>query len=120
MQVQVCVRSQKSVGSRNGKFGGPDTYIAVIWTENDSVTLPYVLNEAVLAHRGIHYRYVGQGYSCHPGPQSYLVSAMDRAQKLSEQLFREHATDTISELNTALAADLPVERKIRVIESEVA
>jgi hypothetical protein len=78
MKAQLCIRSQHSVGASKG-FGGPDTYVAVIWCANDAVAMPYVLRQDVLAHRGISYQYVGEGYSQHRGPKSMLGRAIAAA-----------------------------------------
>ncbi len=55
-------RSQHSVGGVNGRFGGPDTYVAVQIVP-DGVDRLVALNRKVAAHRGIEIIYCGEGYS---------------------------------------------------------
>lgn len=75
MKCKLCVRSQKSVGSGSGKFGGPDRYVVVLSWDGD-VEAPYTLRRDVLAARGIKFEYMGEGYSRHSGPRSALGQAL--------------------------------------------
>ena len=85
MYKQLRVRSQKSVGAGNGKFGGPDRYICVLWSAQD-VEYPYNTNQAVLAKRGISCKYFGEGYSRSSGPRSALGRALAEAKAFYDTL----------------------------------
>jgi hypothetical protein len=69
------VRSQKSRGSGHGKFGGPDTYVAVQVVPNGVEPLQ-ALNRDVAKKRGIEIHYFGEGYNQHKGPRSALGRAL--------------------------------------------
>lgn len=69
------VRSQHSRGAGNGRFGGPDTYVAVQIVPPGVEPLR-VLNRKVAARRGIKIVYFGDGYSQHKGPRSLLGQAI--------------------------------------------
>ncbi len=76
--AQVHVRSQHSVGSSFGRFGGPDTYVALTIAP-EGVVVPKALDHRVLRQRGITYRYIGEGYREHDGPRSALGRAIAEA-----------------------------------------
>jgi len=79
------VRSQKSVGSSYGKFGGPDTYVAVQIVPDGEVPLR-ALNHTFAAQRGIEIRWIGEGYAEHTGPRSSLGRAIKAAQALVDEI----------------------------------
>jgi hypothetical protein len=82
--AQLHVRSQHAKCGRSG-FAGPDTYVAVTIAP-EGIEVPYYLNQAVLAKRGIEFHYFGEGYHRHSGPKSSLGKALAAAQKfVSEQ-----------------------------------
>lgn len=85
MTYEIHTRSQKSVGSGPGKFGGPDTYVAVTATP-EGVETPRYLNRSVLAKRGIKIFYFGEGYSKHSGPRSMLGRALAEARFFQENM----------------------------------
>jgi len=78
-QKKLHIRSQRSIGSRYGKFGGPDCYVAVTIAPDD-VKVPYTLNRSVLAKRGIEIKFFGEGYRRHSGPKSKLGQAIAAAE----------------------------------------
>lgn len=84
IKVEMHERSQKSIGSGQGKFGGPDTYIAVTYTPDGKVC-PKVLNHKVLTNRGIKCIYCGEGYSLHRGPRSMLGQAIAKGKRLLQE-----------------------------------
>lgn len=84
MKAQTHIRSQHRVGNVNGKFGGPDTYVAVTIAPDDAL-VPKYLNRQVLQRRGIQLIHCGEGYSQHRGPKSML----GRALKLAETIVQE-------------------------------
>ena len=73
------LRAKRSRGSGRGKFGGPDTYVAVQIVP-DNVEPLYALNQKVAAKRGIKLVYFGEGYHKHSGKRSMLGQAIARAQ----------------------------------------
>ena len=82
MKIQKHVRSQHSVGSSNGCFGGPDTYVAVTICPDDQ-TVPSVLNQQVLTRRGIKFIYCGEGYSSRQTTtRSALGAALEKADRI--------------------------------------
>jgi len=74
------IRSQKSIGSRNSKFGGPDTYVAVQVVPEGIDPLKQ-LNRNVAEKRGIEIIHFGEGYSEHSGIRSALGKAIAAAQE---------------------------------------
>lgn len=81
----IVTRSQHSVGSSGGNFGGPDHYMAV-------VTVPYGVafdgaRTPLCADRlrklGIRVQVIGEYYGAHVGPRSaywrVLMQAMEMA-----------------------------------------
>ena len=86
----IEVRSQKSVGSSSGKFGGPDCYVAVQIVP-DGVTPLRNLNRIVAEKRGITLKYFGEGYSRSFTNKSMLGQARLAAKKFvrnfNEQLW---------------------------------
>jgi len=81
MKAEMHIRSQKSRGSGNNTWGGPDTYVAVTLTPN-GVECPQILRQDVLAKRGIKLIYCGEGYSEHRGPRSSLGKAIAEAKSI--------------------------------------
>lgn len=80
------VRSQKSVGSSNGRFGGPDTYVAVQLVPNGVQPLRY-LNRKVARQRGITIIYCGEGYSRRQKTsRSMLGAALQKAQRIVDAI----------------------------------
>jgi hypothetical protein len=81
LKYQLHVKSQRSRGAGGpGKFGGPDTYVAVTIAP-DGAEVPAFLNRHVLARRGITIKYFGEGYRSHDGPRSALGQAIARARQ---------------------------------------
>src|SRR5262245_9356732 len=72
------IRSQKSRGSAEGRFGGPDTYVAVQEIP-EGVEPLYYLNYYNARRRGIKIHYMGEGYSAHRGERSMLGRALAKA-----------------------------------------
>jgi hypothetical protein len=71
------VRSQHSVGSGGGNFGGPDTYIAVqIAPASQRLR---VLRQNVAKRRGIRIIVTGEGYRNNQGNRSMYGRALDAA-----------------------------------------
>lgn len=64
MKKLIVIRSQKSVGRSSSKFGGPDSYIAVIEVPEGAI-VPKVMRRSLLEARGIVIHYCGEGYSAH-------------------------------------------------------
>jgi hypothetical protein len=79
-------RSQKSVGSGAGGFGGPDTYVAVQVVPAGAERLK-ALNTAVAEKRGIEIIYCGEGYSqsCKT-TRSALGAARAEAQQVADRI----------------------------------
>ena len=84
----VVERTQHSKGSGNGKFGGPDTYVAVLLVPN-SAQVPEIMNRKVLKERGIKFISFGQGYSRNSGPTSMLGKARKEAEEYATQHNKE-------------------------------
>ena len=84
----VVERTQKSVGSTNTKFGGPDVYVVVLLVPEGAI-VPKVLNEKVLKMRNIVMKYIGEGYSKHTGPSSALGKARSEAIRFAEEHNKE-------------------------------
>ena len=82
MKALIEVRSQKSRGSSNGKFGGPDKYIAVQVVPDNSEPLSS-LREDIASKRGIQIIYCGEFYSRSTGPRSRYADAMRYAQEVA-------------------------------------
>lgn len=80
MKAYLEVRSQKSKGSGLGRFGGPDTYVAVQIVP-DGVEKLYALDERSARKRGIQIKYFGEGYHNHCGPRSRLGRALAEAKE---------------------------------------
>ena len=78
----VEVRSQHSIGSSGGGFGGPDTYVAVQIVPEGQEPLK-ALNRKVAAMRGIKIVYCGEGYQKDRGPRSMLGRAIARADEIA-------------------------------------
>lgn len=78
----VEARKQHSVGSGNGKFGGPDVYVAVQIVPSGTNPLR-VLNAKHAKTRGITIKYFGEGYSRHDGPSSMYGQALDAAEEFA-------------------------------------
>lgn len=78
------IRSQKSKGNSVGRFGGPDTYVAVQIVPNGTDPLQ-VLNYHAAHLRGIEIRRFGEGYHEHTGPNSMLGRAIREARKFVEE-----------------------------------
>lgn len=74
------VRSQKSKGSSQGHFGGPDTYVAVQIVP-EGVERLTALSQPSAKKRGIEIRYFGEGYHNHSGPKSMLGIALAKAKE---------------------------------------
>lgn len=78
------MRSQHSVGSGSGKFGGPDTYVAVQVVPQGAEPLK-ALNPVSAERRGIRIERFGEGYRGHSGPRSALGQAVKAAQDWIDQ-----------------------------------
>ena len=79
-------RAQKSIGSSNGAFGGPDTYIAVQVVPDGTEKLVY-LNRRAAKRRGITIHYFGEGYSKN---QKTERSMLGRALVDAQNFVNEH------------------------------
>ena len=84
----LWIQGQHSVGSGNGRFGGPDTYVAVT-VAPEGVELPKILRDDVLEKRGIKVKYFGSGYRAHTGPNSKLGMAIKEAQEYVDKINKE-------------------------------
>ena len=60
----VETRSQHSRGSSAHRFGGPDTYVAVVIAPV-GVEMTHALRSDIAAKRGVTIKYFGEGYSRH-------------------------------------------------------
>lgn len=76
---KVCIRSQHSRGGGAGKYGGPDTYVAVQVVPAGAEPLTH-LRQDVARRRGIKICYFGEGYAAHTGPTSALGRAIAAAE----------------------------------------
>lgn len=85
MTYKIVTRSQKSRGSRVGRFGGPDQYMAVLVLP-EGVEEPTALREAVLAKRGITMYRVGEFYGRSTGPRSRYAQCAADANALIDRL----------------------------------
>jgi len=90
MLTEMHIKSQKSRGSSNTSFGGPDTYVAITKTPIGQ-TCPKVLNHRVMKLRGIEFIYCGEGYSEHRGPRSMLGQAIKEAEEIETKENTEHS-----------------------------
>jgi hypothetical protein len=87
-QAFVEVRSQHSKGGNNGKFGGPDTYVAVQVVPAGVAKLSS-LNRKIAAKRGIKIIYCGEGYSGHDKTErSGLGAAKAKAKRIAADINR--------------------------------
>lgn len=88
MRAYVEVRSQHSVGSSVGVFGGPDTYVAV-QVVPDGVARLKVLRRDIAEKRGIEIVYFGDGYHRNQRTmRSKLGSALARARAWADDYNR--------------------------------
>ena len=79
------IKSQHSVGSGGaGKFGGPDTYVAVQIVPQGESPLASLQRRAA-KRRGIVIKYFGEGYASHRGPRSMLGKAILAAREYIAQ-----------------------------------
>ena len=79
-------RSQHSRGSSGGRFGGPDTYIAV-QVVPDGVERLTCLNHSVATRRGIEIIYCGDGYSRRQKTaRSMLNRARAEAHRIADEI----------------------------------
>ena len=85
LTATVETRSQHSRGSSASRFGGPDTYVAVLIAPA-GVAVPRTLRCDVLAKRGIEIKYCGEGYSRNAGPRSMLGSAIEKAKRIASRI----------------------------------
>jgi hypothetical protein len=85
LTATVETRSQHSRGSSAHRFGGPDTYVAVVIAP-EGVQVPRTLRGDVLANRGIQIKYCGEGYSQHSGARSMLGAAIEKASRLAARI----------------------------------
>ena len=85
MTYQIVTRSQHSRGSRSGRFGGPDQYMAVLVIP-EGVTSPYALRADSLRKRGIEFHYVGEFYGKSTGPRSRYAQCAAEARELVASL----------------------------------
>ena len=87
--AKVFVRTQKSVGSMHGKFGGPDKYVAVV-TAPKNVEIPdnIILRKDALKKKGMKIKKFGSGYSKNSGPRSSLGRAKKEAEEYAERINR--------------------------------
>ena len=77
------IRRQHSVGSSNGRFGGPDTYVTVQIVPEGVAKLTQ-LKRSVAEKRGIELVHFGEGYSKHRGSRSALGRAILAAEEFVE------------------------------------
>jgi hypothetical protein len=86
LTAQVETRSQHSRGSSAHRFGGPDTYVAVVIAPV-GVEIPHTLRGDVLAKRGIEIKHFGEGYSRHcETSRSMLYRAIARAEAFATRI----------------------------------
>lgn len=85
MKAYVEVRSQKSVGSGSGRFGGPDTKVIVQVVPDGEERLK-VLRQDHADQRGIELRWIGEGYYKNQGPRSALGKALRYAEELASEI----------------------------------
>ena len=78
-------RTQHSVGSSNGRFGGPDRYVVVLKVPVGQI-VPEYLNRKVLAKRGISIIFWDEGYSKNDGKRSMLGIAREHAELLIKKM----------------------------------
>jgi len=99
--AQVHTRRQKSVGAGGpGKFGGPDTYVAVTVAPR-GVDVPHALRADVLAKRGIKLEYFGEGYAEHQGPRSALGRALEAARAFAKSINDDPAATSPQEYQSS-------------------
>lgn len=82
-KAYVEIRSQSPRGTWPKQ--GPDTYVAVQVVPDGQQRLR-VLNHKVAAKRGIEIIVVGDGYSEHRGPTSFLGQAIAEAEELAASI----------------------------------
>ncbi len=90
MTAYIEIRSQHSKGSSGGKFGGPDTYVAV-QVVPEGVSPLKVLNRKVAAKRGIKIIHCGQGYS---NRQKTSRSSLGAAKAYAAEIARQYSEPT--------------------------
>jgi hypothetical protein len=89
--AHVEVRAQKSRGSASGRFGGPDTYVAVQIVP-DGVEPLACLNHRNATLRGIEIIHCGEGYSDRAKtPRSMLRVALAAANAIADRINAESA-----------------------------
>ena len=79
-EAYIVTRSQHSVGSSGGGFGGPDHYVAIVLVQPGATfsgTEP--LNAGRLQARGIQIIQMGEYYGKSAGPRSRYREVMDDA-----------------------------------------
>ena len=79
----IVTRSQHSVGSSGGRFGGPDMYLAVVDVPDGGASpKTRYLSAANAAKYGWRIRYIGEYYRQHIGPRSAFWALMQRAEAM--------------------------------------
>ena len=86
MPIAVVIeRSQKSVGSSRGRFGGPDRYVSVVVGP-----APWPTTRPLVASRihaeGYELHGFGEGYSKSTGPRSALSIARKEAAEFAARI----------------------------------
>jgi hypothetical protein len=75
--VDIVLRTQKSRGSRPGKYGGPDTYVSAVIRDVESEPVRgHPLSQANIRKYGWEIIHCGEGYSKNSGPRSALGKAI--------------------------------------------
>jgi hypothetical protein len=78
----VEIRGQHSRGRGHGRFGGPDTYVAVQIVPAGVEPLT-TLRDDMARRRGIEIVHFGEGYHDHQGPRSMLGRAIADAEEFA-------------------------------------
>ena len=82
----IEVRSQKSIGSGSGRFGGPDSYV-MVQVVPEGVERLKSLQHRAAENRGITLHYIGEGYSCNKSTtRSMMGRALAEAKVLADNI----------------------------------
>ena len=85
MQAEIVIRSQHVKKGKSG-FGGPNGYIAVLWSDSDDVIFPKIFDTRICEKRNIHWRWIGECYLEHRGPRSAFHKFYKMAEKFVKRL----------------------------------
>lgn len=85
--VDIITRLQHSRGSSAHRFGGPDCYVvAVVRDLHGEPADKHPLSAHNIRKYGWTVIPCGEGYSEHDGPRSMLFRALEKAEKIAEQI----------------------------------